>query len=565
MSTEALQARAEAVDSLLTTYQDHGLLNGAVLIAEGDEVIFKRGFGHANLAWRVPNTPDTKFRVGSVTKQFTAALILQLVEEGRIDLDAPITAYLPAYPAAQGDRVNIHHLLTHTSGIPSYTSLPDFEAITRNPYTPAAFLDVFSSLELEFEPGSGFAYSNSGYFLLGVLIEQVTGQPYEAVLRERLLVPLGLDDTGYDTYSEVVEKLATGYTRAGTGYEHAAYLDPSVPYAAGMMYSTAEDLFRWTRALHRGEPFRDARTLTRLTTPHLSDYAYGLSVFDNPVGETSVRTIAHGGGIFGFCSMVQYLPDEERTVVVLDNTEGNAAGVAHALTLLLYDQPVKPPKRPVQAVLGEVIEAQGVEAAAARYRALKEAELDTYDFGELQLNRLGYSYLRRGEFATAVRIAELNAEAYPNSWNVHDSLGEAYLAAKDRERAVESYGRALALHPGSKSTKAVLERLGVTPERDVIALPEGVLERYVGRYELETDFVLAVTREGEQLYTQATGQGRFAIFPLAESEFYLGAVAARLTFHRGEDGQVESLTLRQDGRDRLAPRVGDPTAGRKTI
>lgn len=560
-----MQARAEAINSLLTTYHDYGLLNGAVLIGEGDDVLFKYGFGSASIAWHVPNAPNTKFRIGSVTKQFTAALVLQLVEEERIDLSAPITKYLPTYPSPQGERVNIHHLLTHTSGIPNYTSLPDFEAVARHPYTPDAFLSVFSQLELEFEPGSQFAYSNSGYFLLGVVIEQVTGQPYEAVLRERLLAPLGLSDTGYDTYSEVVEKLATGYTRAGTGYEHASYVDTSVPYAAGMMYSTVEDLFKWTRALHRGEPFGNAQTLAQMTTPHLNDYAYGLSVFVNPVGEASVRTIAHGGGVPGFSSMAQYLPDEERTVVVLDNTEGNAAAIAHSLTLLLYGQPVKPPKQPIQAVLGEVIEVQGVEAAVTRYHVLKEAEPDAYNFEEVQLSMLGYSYLRRDEFATAVRIAELNAEAYPGSWSVYNSLGEAYLAAKDRERAIESYRRALALHPGSKSTKAALERLGIPTERDVINLPEGVLESYVGRYELQPDFILAVTWEDDHLYVQATGQRRSAIYPLAEAEFYLEAVAAQLTFHHTVAGHVESLTLHQGGQDSLALRVGNPEAEHKTV
>ena len=208
-------------------------------------MLFKRGFGSASIAWRVPNAPDTKFRIGSVTKQFTAALVLQLSEEKRIDLSAPITKYFPTYPVPQGERVNIHHLLTQTSGIPKYTSLPD------------AFLSV----------------GNSGCFLLGVVIEPVMGRPYEAVLRECLLVPLGLNDAGYDTYSGVVEKLATGYTRAGTGYEHASYVDTSVPYAAGMMYSTVEDLSKWTRASHRGEPFGNAQTLTQRTTPHLNDYA----------------------------------------------------------------------------------------------------------------------------------------------------------------------------------------------------------------------------------------------------------------------------------------------------
>lgn len=549
------QDRAAQIEALLAKYHDFGLFNGTVLVADGGEVIYKKGFGEADMTWGVPNTPDTKFRIGSITKQFTAALVLQLVEKGRIDLDAPITTYLPDYPAAQGAHVTVHHLLTHTSGIPSYTSLPGFMEFTRDPYEPDSFLTVFSRLDLEFEPGSRYAYSNSGYFLLGVLIEHVTGQPYDVVLRERLLDPLGLHDTGYEHYGEIVEQMATGYVKTGGGYEHAAYLDTSIPYAAGMMYSTVEDLHRWNQALHRGEPFEHPGTLERMTTPYLNNYAYGLSVLNAPVGEDSVRTIAHGGGIFGFTTMLRYMPEEERTVIVLDNTEGSPGTIAQALIQLLYGQPVEEPRQPISDVLRGVIETEGVEAAVARYRALKRSAPDTYDFHEAQLNRLGYEYLRRGDAETAVRIFQLNVEAYPESWNPYDSLGEAYLAAGDRERAIENYQKALALNPASTSAKRALEGLGVETARERVAVPDEVLESYVGRYELGPNFVIAITRDGDQLYAQATGQPRFEIYPSSESRFYLEAVDAQLTFDRDENGEVVGLTLHQGGRNMPAKKI----------
>ncbi len=244
------------IDALVAAYHDAHLFSGTVLVARSGSVIYQKGFGHADMEWEVPNTPDTRFRIGSVTKQFTAVLILQLVEEGRLSLDDPITTVLPDYPAPQGDQVTIHHLLTHTSGIPSYTGLPDFqEKYMREPYEPAALVEVFSGMDLEFEPGSEWRYNNSGYFLLGVVIEALTGQPYDQVVRTRILEPAGLDDTGYDHFSDIIERRAAGYVRTPTGFANAPYLDTSIPYAAGMMYSTIEDLYAWDRYSYTDQLF----------------------------------------------------------------------------------------------------------------------------------------------------------------------------------------------------------------------------------------------------------------------------------------------------------------------
>ncbi|HWW82814.1 MAG TPA: serine hydrolase domain-containing protein, partial [Vicinamibacterales bacterium] len=189
----------DQIDALLTRYQQLGLFNGSALVVDRGQVILKKGYGLANMEWNVPNTPDTKFRLGSITKQFTATLVLQLVEQGQIDLSAPVRRYLPEYPSPSGDRVTIHHLLNHTSGIVGYTEIPSFPATARNSYIPTKFLESFSKLDLLFDPGTKFSYSNSGYFLLGVILERVTGQPYEKLLRDRIFTPVGMKDSGYDS------------------------------------------------------------------------------------------------------------------------------------------------------------------------------------------------------------------------------------------------------------------------------------------------------------------------------------------------------------------------------
>ncbi|RYZ32876.1 MAG: class A beta-lactamase-related serine hydrolase, partial [Myxococcaceae bacterium] len=222
--------RQQELDRLLTQYHQLRQFNGAALVANEKDVILKKAYGQANFEWNVPNTPDTKFRIASVTKQFTAMVILQLVAEGKLKLDDTLVSALPDYRKDTGSRITLTHLLNHTSGIPSYTSAPDFfPKVSRNPYAVADFVKQFASGDLEFEPGSKFAYNNSGYFLLGAIIERVTGKPYAQAVQERIFTPLGMKDSGYDVHATVLPKRASGYELVPDGYVNAAYLDMSLP------------------------------------------------------------------------------------------------------------------------------------------------------------------------------------------------------------------------------------------------------------------------------------------------------------------------------------------------
>src|ERR1044071_80579 len=223
------QDRAAKIQEVLALAQKYRQFNGAALVAENGKVVYKGGFGMANMEWNIPITPDTKFRLGSITKQFTATVILQLVEQGKIKLDGKLSDYLPDYRKDVGEKVTIHHLLTHTSGIPSYTSQPGFfENVSRNPYKVDEFVKKYASGNLEFEPGSKYSYNNSGYFLLGAIIEHVTGKPYEQVLKENIFDPLGMKNTGYDHSGMIIPKRAAGYNKTADGYVNAAYLDMSI-------------------------------------------------------------------------------------------------------------------------------------------------------------------------------------------------------------------------------------------------------------------------------------------------------------------------------------------------
>lgn len=547
------QTLAERIDAFVTATHEADQFDGAILVASGDEVVYEQGFGEADRSWGVPNAPDTRFRIASVTKQFTAALILQLVEAGEIELDAPITRYLPDYPAAQGDRVTIHHLLSHTGGVPEHTSRPDFGEMMRDPVTPTGFLDVFSGDPLDFEPGTEYRYSNSGYFLLGTLIETVTGQPYAEALRQRLLAPLGLEDSGYLDGRVVFDRMATGYRRVGTDVQHAPYLDTSIPYSAGMMYSTVRDLHTWTRALHAAEPFESAETVETMITPVLNEYGYGIGNSPLPVGDRSVQAIAHSGGIPGFSSMLIYFPETEQTVAVISNTGDSAGRLARNVAQLMHGGEAEAPTRPLAMEVGDRIEADGVGAAIAFVRETREAG-GVRD--ENQLNQIGYMLLGESRVEDAIQIFQLNVEMFPEASNPYDSLGEAYFAARDPENATANYLRSLELDPSNDNARDMLRRIGVEPPaREAVALSPEALDAYVGRYALAPTFIITVIREGDQLYGEATGQSRVSLTPLTETRFDVDGVGAQITFAREGDAPAHMLTLHQGGRDQPAERV----------
>lgn len=457
------QDRIQRIDDLVSRYHDFHLFNGSLLVADGGAVIYEKGFGSAEFSWDVPNSPATRFRLGSLTKQFTAALVLQAEERGEIDVDAPITRYLPDYPAEPGDRITVEHLLRHTSGIPEYWPIRAFHEAARNGATPSQLVRHFDRLPLDFEPGTAFSYSNSGYLLLGLIIERATGEPYAELLQRRLLDPLGLTETGYETDGRVIEKMATGYQRVAGEIRRAPFMPPSAGFSAAMMYSTVRDLHRWTEALHRGEPFRDPETLRRMLTPGLGNYGYGLEIHDVELGGDTVRVTSHEGGVPGFATMLHYAPQQRRLVVAADNTQRSMVAMTDGVLRVLYGEVPPPPRQPVSDVLRDIIRDQGIAEAQQTYRRLIDSDPEGYDFREFQLNRLGYEFLLAGDASTAVEIFRLNAETYPDGFNAWDSLGEAYRAAGQRERAIESYRRSLELNAENRNAEEMLRELGVEP------------------------------------------------------------------------------------------------------
>jgi CubicO group peptidase (beta-lactamase class C family) len=542
----AAATTAEKIDALLTAYNKQRFFNGSALVAENGKVILRKGYGLANMEWQIPNTPDTKFRLGSITKQFTSMVIMQLVGEGKIKLDDKMTVYLPEYRKETGDKVTIRHLLTHTSGIPSYTSMPGFfQNKSRDPYKVDDFVKQYASGDLEFEPGSKYVYNNSGYFLLGAIIEKVTGKSYAEAVKERIFDPLGMKDTGYDRWNTIIPKRATGYQLTPNGYETAPYLDMSIPYAAGSLYSTVDDLYKWDRALYT-DKLLSADLKKTMYTPVLNDYAFGWQVRPLKLDDqkTEVATIAHGGGINGFNTTEIRIPATESLVVLLDNTSRGDKLDAAARGIIDILHGIEPPA-PKASIVDEILKSPA--DAAARYRDIKTKSPQAFDFSEPEVNRLGYMLLQRGRVAEAIDVFLINVEEHPRSWNVYDSLAEAYAAHGDRDLAIANYKKSLEMNPKNTNGADRLRMLEAGP----VKVDATTLDKYVGTYELAPGFNIVVTREGEKLYGQATGQNKFELVADSATEFHLTVVPAKITF--AADGS--SLTLHQGGRDMPGKRI----------
>jgi len=323
------------MEEVIQSYVSGKQFMGSVLVARGETVVLDKGYGFANLEWDIPNSPTTKFRLGSITKQFTAACILLLEERGKLKVDDPVKKYMPDAPAAW-DKVTILNVLTHTSGIPSFTDFPDYESTEAIPTTPEKLVARFRDKPLEFQPGEKWKYSNSGYVLLGYLIEKISGESYEKFVQENIFTPLGMKDSGYDSNSAIIRHRAAGYSPGPNGPQNTGFIHMSIPFSAGALYSTTEDLLRWEQGLFGGKVLSPA-PLQKMTTPFQHDYACGLGVRM----VNGHKLIEHGGGIEGFNTQLSYYTEDKLTVVVLGNLNGSAPNdIATKLAALAHGEKV---------------------------------------------------------------------------------------------------------------------------------------------------------------------------------------------------------------------------------
>ncbi len=551
------ESNVQKIDALMSAYHAYHQFNGSILVAKHGKVIYKKGFGLANAERGIPNAANTRFRLASVTKQFTAALVLKLVEGGDLELDDPISDHLPYYREDTGKRITIHHLLSHTSGIPSYGRNKTFMRTRANQAVEVAqFVKERCSDNLEFEPGTRFKYSNSGYYILGAIIETATGLSYGDAVQKHIFTPLQMKDSGYDSGPEDAAQRAIGYRQYGAVLEAANTVAVSVAYAAGGLFSTVEDLFKWDRALYSGN-FLPKELLTNMISPNLGQYGYGVKIGSLPLpNHESKRSVAHGGGIFGFSHFLIHILEDDHLIAILSNGGERPNQAEQNILRILYDLPYEMPRPSVADAILPLVRDGKTEAAFSRAQELKKDGQYVLDAEEL--NRVGHTSLDDGKHSFAIDLFTLNTRLFPRHGLAFEGLGKAQLASQNIPAATESFKKAYALDSGCDDAKRFLDMMGVEVPQDTpsgLSLPREIIERYVGAYQIAPGRRLRVYLADGRLMAQPAGQRPVQLLAETETRFRIQSAPAKIEFLLDDQGAAKGITLSQGGREMKGTRI----------
>ena len=520
----AAQPLAARLDALFKPQYKADDPGATVIVVKNGKTVFRKAYGAADVAAKTPLTPGTVLRLGSITKQFTAVAILMLAEEGKLALNDPITRFFPDYPT-QGKVITIEHLLTHTSGIVSYTGKSGYVAAMAKDLTVAQMIDGFKNDPLEFEPGTQFRYNNSGYFLLGAIVERVSGTSYASFLEQRIFTPLGMKDTAYEGVERSNAPRATGYSAQDKGFAPAQPLSMSQPYAAGALVSTVDDLAKWDAAIAAGKllkpaSWKQAFTPYKLSPEKSTGYGYGWGV--GTLQGTPV--VDHGGGINGFRTHALRLPQQKVFVAVLSNADSGNANpevLAKKAAALAIGKPIMEPK--------EIkLDAGALDAFTGVY------ETDDKDKRTFT-SRDGKLMMARGDRSpSALTPYSKNGFFVPGT-----------LARFEFER--DAQGKVTHVTVDNEGNRVRNERVGDAPaEREAVKIDNAGFDARAGTYQLAPQFTIALSREGDRYFAQATGQRKIEIFPASEDVFFSRDVKAELRFGKGADG-APNVVLHQNG------------------
>jgi CubicO group peptidase (beta-lactamase class C family) len=523
----ASQDLAAYADRLLSAAYPADQPGAAILLVKDGQTVLRKGYGLANVELGVPVSPDMVFEIGSVTKQFTAAAILLLQERGQLRVEDDITKYLTDYPT-HGEKVTIEHLLTHTSGIPSYTGLPEWMPRVREDMSLDTLIGLFKDKPFDFKPGAEWRYNNSGYILLGAIVEKVSGKSYEQFVEEELFPKAGMKASRYGHQEEVVPRRASGYSRDAGGLRNANYLSMTQPYAAGSLMSTVDDLVAWARALSSGAIVSQA-SLQRMTIPAKlpsglsTQYAYGLGI-GRYAGQ---RTVEHGGGIFGYVSYLGGAPEAGLYVSILSNNDSAETGPEELGMKIL----AKGLGQPLEDIKTLDLDAAKMDEYVGVYRFGPETTRAITRDG----NRL-FSQRRDG-LKQEIRATGPDEFIFAGSFTRYRFQRDA----RGKLATVEMTPVSGPIERGQRTDEPLPQ------ERQAIQLDPAIYDAYVGQYDLP-GMSLTITREGDQLFGSPAGQPKLQLFPESETRFFLKEVDVQIEFHRGADGKVTGLTLTQGGR-----------------
>jgi len=505
---------------------------GAVIVVQDGKTLLRKGYGTADLELGVPAKPEMVFRIASMTKQFTAVAILQLVKEGKVKLDDPLSKFVPGYPGAEA--LTVQHLLTHTSGIMSYNDVRGYGSTIREDRTPMQLVEGIRNEKPNFAPGERYQYSNSGYLFLGVIIEKVSGMKYADYMQTKLFTPFGLKHTSVVDPDHITTGRVKGYEIGPNKVlQNAGYISMTQPYAAGSIESNVDDLARWNELLVAGRVIDKvlldrAWTESRAKDGTPTGYGYGwkVSYVDG------VHFVAHGGGVTGFMSYGVLVPEKKLFVGMLHNVLGSGTDLEYTSTQLALE------------VLGQSWSAAPVvmsDDAKKQFTGIYDFEgvkrTVRFEDGKLSVQREGGLQFALLPFARDEFVYE-----------------KAFSRLKFRRGSSGAIESAVSISRGHPAQTG--KRVADAPAtRKAITLTEEKLDRMLGVYELEPGFRLTITRDGTHLFMQATGQGVAEAFAESETKFFFKVVDAQIEFTIGKDGRASMMTLFQGGNAMPAKRV----------
>jgi CubicO group peptidase (beta-lactamase class C family) len=450
------QSTEYKINELISSYAENEQFNGVILVKKGDIVIYKNAFGLANREWNIPNTPDSKFLIGSIGKSITAFMTLILVSDGLIDLNATINDYIPDYSGPGKNKATIHQMLTHTSGIPDHGAIPNLsKKLVRWSYSSDQYLDLIKDLELKFEPGTGFAYSGIAYNLLAIICEKVTKKDFVDLLKSRVFIPIGMNNTKLDKNLDIDEKRANGYEyHLLEGYKNPSYIEMCHVKGSGGILTTVDDLAKFNNECFNSHKLLSKDLYKKMFTRHIKDwqyYGYGWWITDKNVNGHNLILISHGGSTDGYKAYsTRILEDSVDILLFQNNYYRTELGVKfdYAITNeiidILYGKDYILPKKSIAKTLGVIIGSEGVKSAVSKFDSLKNGV--NFYINEEEFNQLGNELYRNyGKTDEAIEIYKLAIKEYPESFQLFYSYGEI-LSDNKSEKALDCFRKCVDLY-----------------------------------------------------------------------------------------------------------------------
>lgn len=492
-----------------------------VLIAKNDKILYRKAFGMSNLELKTQMKPESILQLASITKQFTSVAILMLMEQGKLSLKDPLSKYIPDF--TRGNEITLHHLLSHTSGIKSFTSLPEFRTKTRLDMTPEEMINSFKNLPLEFNPSEKYEYSNSGYVLLGYIIEKLSGMSYEDFIQKNIFDKLGMKNSYYANPYKIIPNRVNGYQFYEGNYENPDYISTTIPYAAGSLMSTIDDMFLWSKAIHHNTLISENSkqlAFTNATLNNGKNANYGYGWFINEIA--GIKTLEHTGGINGFTTSGIYIPSRNIYSIVLTNLDDGKGPETYNLKVAsaLLGKPFTE-KAPVKLSENELKKWMGA------YQFEDVVRYISYEKGTLYSTREGGRPLK----LEPISENEFRFENSFTTYKFSSKNGKKQVLYKDRIK---------------KSIGIETDKKPIT-EKETIALAPKILMKYVGVYELQPSFQIEIEMQNDHLFAKATGQPTVELFAESENSFLIKEISAQVIFNLNTDGTVKSLTFSQGG------------------